>query len=320
MPGQVYPEQVRHARRSEEDARRVPRARTEIERRLGQLAARGCPDDLDTAAKRLGPTPAIDPSFEPVAGLGREAKGAPGPPNSGRGEVGALEEHVLGLRADLRVGATHHAGDTDRPPVIGDNRHAWVESPGHAVQCGERLAGLGPPGDHCRAAKLLQVVRMHRLIQLEHDVVGRVHHIVDGSHPDRFQSPGQPGGRGRDPDSAHDRAEQPGTSLDVLGTGPHSTDHSHVPHPPHLRNIDGGLGGQGRETERHTERRGQLARDSLVAQEIGAIGADIEHQSVIRQRHGLQQRRPGRGVGLQLPKAVAILSQAELTGGAEHAL
>ena len=35
VPGQVYPKQVRHARRSEEDARRVPRPRTEIERRLG---------------------------------------------------------------------------------------------------------------------------------------------------------------------------------------------------------------------------------------------------------------------------------------------
>ncbi len=70
----------------------------------------------------------------------------------------------------------------------------------------------------------------------------------------------------------------------------------------------------------HPERRGQLTRDSLVPQEVGPVGTDVEHQSVIRQRHGLEQRGSGSGVGLQLPETVAILSQSELPGGAQHSL
>ena len=78
--------------------------------------------------------------------------------------------------------------------------------------------------------------------------------------------------------------------------------------------------GNRRQAERRAVGRRQLAGDALMAEQVGAVGAHVHDQPRVGQRHGLEQRRAGRGVGGELEDAVVLLSQAELARGAEHAL
>ena len=57
-----------------------------------------------------------------------------------------------------------------------------------------------------------------------------------------------------------------------------------------------------------------------MTEEIGAVRGDVYDQTVVGERHGLQQRRAGGRVGVELQDAVVLLAEAELAGGAEHAL
>ena len=57
-----------------------------------------------------------------------------------------------------------------------------------------------------------------------------------------------------------------------------------------------------------------------MTEEIGAVRGDVDDQPVVGERHGLQQRRAGRRVGVELQDAVVLLAETELAGGAEHAL
>ncbi len=57
-----------------------------------------------------------------------------------------------------------------------------------------------------------------------------------------------------------------------------------------------------------------------MPQEIGTVRGHVHHQPVIGERHGFEQRRARRGLGVELEDAVVLLAQPELPGGAEHAL
>ena len=72
--------------------------------------------------------------------------------------------------------------------------------------------------------------------------------------------------------------------------------------------------------ERHAVRRRQLPGDPLVTQQVGAVGTDVDHQPVVVDRDGLQQRGSGSTIGLKLPDPFAVLAQPQLAGGAEHSL
>ena len=101
VPGQLDAEHLGHARGAKEDARRVGGPGPEIERRVGQLAAGGREDDLDAAAHRVAPAPAVDAALEAVARLGAEAERAAGAADPAGIPVGALEQDVAGLVAHL---------------------------------------------------------------------------------------------------------------------------------------------------------------------------------------------------------------------------
>ena len=81
-----------------------------------------------------------------------------------------------------------------------------------------------------------------------------------------------------------------------------------------------GEAGNDRKPERSAVAGGQLPGDPFMPQQVGTVGADIDHQPVIVERHRLQQAGARRGFGSQLPDPVAVLAQAQLASGAQHSL
>ena len=55
----------------------------------------------------------------------------------------------------------------------------------------------------------MEIKRMQRLANLEHDVIGYIHDIVDAANADFFQRPLEPLGAGRDPHSLNNPRRVP---------------------------------------------------------------------------------------------------------------
>ena len=219
-PRQLDAQHLRHSRRPEEDARRVRRHGPEVHRRLVQGAARGREDQLDAAAHGRLATPAVDPALEPVARLGAQVEVAPRPAGAGRVPHGGLEQDIAALDAHLRVGPAHHPREADDPFAVGDRHHFRRERALDVVEGHQPLAGPRPPDHQGPAPEPGQVVRVHRLVQLEHDVVGGIHHVVDGAHPYRFQPAAKPLGRRADGSPANHGRVEAGAGFRILDGHP----------------------------------------------------------------------------------------------------
>ena len=222
--------------------------------------------------------------------------------------------------AHLGVGSAHDPGQADDAVAVGDGDHLAVELPLLVVQGRHPLARPGPPHDQRRPAERRRVVGVHRLVQLEHDVVGGVHHVVDRADTDRFQPAPQPIRGGGDRSAPDQRAVEPGAALGVLDRDRDPADRARRGRAPRRRHVHSLRARNHGQPERRAVRRGQLTRDALVTQQVRPIGGDIHHQAVVGQRDRLQERSAGGGIGLQLPDALAVVAQAQLGGRAEHAV
>src|SRR4029450_5844019 len=101
--------------------------------------------------------------------------------------------------------------------------------------------------DYTRPPQPSNVVRVHRLIQLEHDVIGGVYHVIDGANADGFQSLSEPGWRRADFDTAHDATEQTGAAVRIVDSYMDATCVGAGAHPADRWNVGGhGAGNGGR--------------------------------------------------------------------------
>jgi hypothetical protein len=160
---------------------------------------------------------------------------------------------------------------------------------------------------------------MHRLIELQHDVVGGVYNVIDGPDADRFEATSQPVRRGPDLYSQDDRRQKPGTPFEVLGGRTYSTDFAAGTYPAHRWHIDGGRPRDDRQPERHCQGCGQLARQPLVPEQVGPVRTDVNDEPVIGYGDGFEEASARRRFGAELPDAVSVLPQPELARGAQHA-
>ena len=114
-------------------------------------------------------------------------------------EVRDLQEDVAGVVGDAALEAAHHAGNADCRLGIGDHQDVRLQRDLLPVQ---QLQALAVPGmaDLDAVLQAAQVVRVHRLAEFEHDVVGDVHHRTHRPqagtaqalhHPQRRGGPGR---------------------------------------------------------------------------------------------------------------------------------
>ena len=96
------------------------------------------------------------------------------------------------VRTDLAVGAADNSAQPDRVLRVGDDEIFGMQVPLHTVQRGQFLPGSGAAHDNRRVLDRIQVKGVQRLVVLQHDEVGDVHHVADGTQAGPCQPVLQP--------------------------------------------------------------------------------------------------------------------------------
>jgi hypothetical protein len=122
----------------------------------------------------------VEGLFVAHGGVGAQAEARGGLAHADSVEVRGLEQQAVGVVLDLGVEAAHDAGDGDRLALGADHQRVFVDVALHAVQRLE-LERLVEALDLDRV-DLRAVERVHRLAELEHQVVRQVGQQVDGAH------------------------------------------------------------------------------------------------------------------------------------------
>ena len=311
-----------YTRLAQEHRSRLLRLRPEVRGRLAHLTAGDRADQVDGAPEGFRHAQHIDPAFEAITRFARQAEGAAGAANAGRLEVGCLEHDVGRVLRDLGLGAAHHTRDDGRSFGITDDRHLRRQFSFDAVQRDEFFRRFRSTHDNGRPAQFGEVEGMQRLIDLEQDVVGRVHDVVDRALADALEARGEPRWARLYFDAPNDGDHVSRRPLGILEANSDSVHNGGW--------ADGRMGGNGpsahlpirpsnlRQFHRRPKTRRHLAGDTLMAQQVRPIRRDIDDDLLISDRNGFQERRAGRSVGLELEDASVIDAEAELFGGAEH--
>src|SRR5205085_582244 len=103
-------------------------------------------------------------------------------------EVRAFEDDRPRRRGDLRRRPAHHAGDRLRAVAVGDHQHVRLELPVDAIEGGDRLAELRAAYADLATGELRRVERVHRLPDLDVDVVGDVDDGADRANARGLQT------------------------------------------------------------------------------------------------------------------------------------
>ena len=102
----------------------------------------------------------------------------------------ALDENLFRGERDFRVGAAHDAADTNGPGAVAivNDRQRGIEGALKAVESANFFAGFCAADTDAVIADFVVVVRMKRMAELEHNVVGDVDGVADASDAARFET------------------------------------------------------------------------------------------------------------------------------------
>ena len=99
-------------------------------------------------------------------------------------EIGSNQAHSIRMLRVLKLNfafrAAHHAADAERVRRIADHGHVFCERPLHAIQRAQLLAGTSAAHDDAMFVQFVEIECVQCVAQLEHHVIGDVHHVVDG--------------------------------------------------------------------------------------------------------------------------------------------
>ena len=332
--------QSRHARDlgGLEMNRATTRHIVHVGRMFGSLAVAVADQQLGGHLRGGGLQLRVHAAFETAGGLGRGLVAAGGARDRHLVEVRGLQQDVLGLGRHLAVQAAHHAGQTDdaRSALtvrgVGDQQVLHAQLVVLAVQ-GDQMLAFAGAAHHDRAFELVHIIGVHRLAQIEHDVVGHVHGQRDRTHAGADQAAAHPvrrlGGRVEAADGAGVVAVAAGHAvnrvvvldrhLDVRGGAGFQTLGERGLPVQRTHRIDvGGAGGMV-----------VFAGHAAVRERIAAIRRDVDLQQRLVQMQqvhrvvaGLQGLVFGGGEAVlaQQDDAVMAVAQAQLAFGGAHAV
>ena len=238
------------------------------------------------------PAPAeVDAALEAVSGVAHESQPARLPLDHGRAPIRALQQHGCRRVADPRVLAAHDSGKSQRLRGVGDEQKVVVEIEHLLVEQRELLTGPREAHDD-RSLEQTVVVRVQRLAELEHHVIGDVDDRGDRANPAAFEALLHPFGRRR-------------ARVDALDRSRHET-------RARLRVFDAHFAlcargdrylGRRRQCDGDLGERGDLARDSEHRQAIRAIGRELQGEQRVVEVERFTQVRPCGRVCRQRKKA-----------------
>ncbi len=149
---------------------------------------------------------------------------------------------------------------------------------------------------------------MHRLAELEHDVVGDIHQRTQAAQAAAPQALLHPQRRlRRGLYTAQDAAEVARTGLRCLYVNVVAV----IDARRYRRNVHG--------IDRRASQRADLARHTFQAQAVAAVRGEVDLDQRIVEAERIDQRLPGAHRGRQVHQALAVLAQTELLRRTEHA-
>jgi len=226
-----------------------------------------------------------------------------------------LQQHCGGLLGDLGVEAAHDAGERHCALGRGDDGHVARQRAVHLVERRELLAVRSSAHDDVRLAvaadQLVVVECVERLAVQEQDIVGDIHHVVDGTGACRGHALGEPLRAGADLHVLDDARRVAGAALGIL-----DLDRRQV---GDVRQA--GVLLQLVERERHVFaiHRAHLARHAHHAQAVGAVRRDLEVEHRVAHLHIVGEGHANGSILRQNHDAVVVAADAELARRTVHA-
>jgi len=210
----------------------------------------------------------IDATREASGRLRRQLVPTESASNGHRVETRRLKDNVAGGRCQLGGLPAHHAGQADRPSVIGDQQVVGRQLPVDIIEGGQSLSLRGLP-DHDRPPKPVTVVGVQRLPRLQHHVIGDVNFKADRTHPGSHQPSRHPSGRG-------------GVRVDIVDRQRNEDRAVLRLQPDRVATLGGAhIADQVGVGEGHPKRLSGFTSDAAHAQAVPDIGGDIDLQDLV---------------------------------------
>ena len=244
--------------------------------------------------------------LESEACFGPERVAEGGPPDADRVEDRRLDDDVVRVRSDLRLGATHHAGDADRTVRVRDDQRVRRELANDVVERLQALTLAGESHDDPSVVDGRGVERVDRLAELQHHVVADVDDVAHRSLPGGQQPHLDLVRRRTDSDATDAAADEPGAQVGFLDIDPEPLGDGWAGlDRVRLRESDG-RSGDGR----------YLARQADEAQRVAPIGldVDVEHDVAVE----IGQGRAERCIGRQDEDPVRVGRETQFVTRAQH--
>ena len=138
--------------------------------------------------------------FEFTGSIGTHTQSKGGLTNGGAIEIGGFEYNSGGILNDFGVFTTHDTGKADGARIISNHQHTALQVANITVQRGQLFAFLSLADNDLAGGNITVIKRVHGLAILQHDIVGDVNDIVNGTYAVGTQSLTHPLGRGADLD------------------------------------------------------------------------------------------------------------------------
>jgi hypothetical protein len=286
-------------------------ARRQRRFRVGQGTCAAAADFDDQLGRALDAARAeleIDAALEAIAGVTQEAQPAHLALYDRRIPERAFQVDARRVAGDARMLAAHDAGEAQRLRAVADEQQVRFERERLPVQQRQRLAVTREADDDV-ALEQPVVVRVQRLAQLEHHVVGDVDDGRDGAHPRALDALLHPRRRRRARVDAFDDARgEPRARFGVLDS------HAARRRAGHRRSA------MRRQGERCVRDRGNFACDADDRQAVGTVRRELDRDLGIVERKRCSHVLSGDRIGRQLDEPGRVVRQPELARRAQHAL
>ena len=271
---------------------------------------------LHGTLQSAGASVRIQPLFVTCRSIGAHAQLLCSPANLYRFEISGLEHNSGGVIHDTAVLAAHNTGNCNRLFCICNDQHFRRKLTLLTVQCGDGLAVLGVADNDLAVLDIAQVKSVHGLAVFQHDIVGDVYQIVDGTHAAGTKPLPHPAGRRADLHVLYHAGNVTGTESGILhSNGKGVTEF--LRRAVEFRCFD---------VQGLAEGHGSLSRQTDHRQAVRTVGGDLKFHRGVVQTDCLVDVLSRLAVLLDEEDAVldgigkVVLGQTQLAQRAQHAI
>ena len=155
----------------------------------------------------------VHTALKTAAGFTAQAQRTGGAADGRTVEGSSLQNNVLGFVGNLGQQTAHNTAKTSSLFSITDGNHSGCQLTLLAVEGNKLFALLSTAHNQSMACNLIGIISMHRLAQLQHNIVGNVNYIADGAHAAGTQTALHPFGRRHDFDILQHAGSKAGAQL-----------------------------------------------------------------------------------------------------------